>query len=119
MARVRQPSLAASYPLLPDPLSYIEGDRFWPFLTKTEKRSRSENFGVPMRSMTAAAVPFARSGFDVLLDFSIPPEFLTTARKILKEIPLDYIVLVAERRCMCCPRSRPHRGRHHRLRALS
>jgi hypothetical protein len=46
-----------------------------------------------MRAMTAAAIPFARSGYDVLIDFSVPPEFLVTARKILKEIPLDYIVL--------------------------
>ena len=43
--------------------------------------------------MTAAAVPFARSGFDVLLDFSIPPDFLPIARKILKEIPLDFVAL--------------------------
>ena len=78
---------------LPEPLSYIEGDTFWSFIAKAEKRSRIENFPVIMRAMTAAALPFARSGFDVLIDFSIPPEFLATARKILKEVALDYVVL--------------------------
>jgi len=81
-------------PLLPGPLAYLEGDAFWSFIAKSEARSRRENFPVIMRAMTAAAVPFARSGFDVLLDFSIPPEFLPTARKILKEIPLDFVVLL-------------------------
>jgi len=46
-----------------------------------------------MRAMTASAIPFARSGFDVVLDFSIPPQFLSVARKILKEVPLKYVVL--------------------------
>jgi chloramphenicol 3-O-phosphotransferase len=80
-------------PLLPGAWAYLEGDTFWSFIAKPEKRSRRENFHVIMRSMTAAAVPFARSGFDVLLDFSIPPDFLPTARKILKEIPLDFVSL--------------------------
>jgi hypothetical protein len=43
--------------------------------------------------MTAAAVPFARSGFRVLIDFSIPPTYVDTARKILKEVPFDFVVL--------------------------
>ncbi len=47
-----------------------------------------------MRAMTAAALPLARSGYEVILDFSIPPQFLETARKILKEVPLNYIVLL-------------------------
>ena len=46
-------------------------------------------FVVIMRAMTAAAIPFARSGYEVLIDFSIPPQFLETARKILKEVPLN------------------------------
>lgn len=79
--------------LLPGPISYIEGDTFWSFLAKAEGRDRRETFPVIMRAMTAAALPFARSGFDVLIDFSIPPEFLPTARKILQEVALDYVVL--------------------------
>ena len=35
----------------------------------------------------------ARAGYDVLLDFSFPPQFRDTARKILKEIPLEYILI--------------------------
>jgi hypothetical protein len=52
-----------------------------------------ENFSVLVRSMTAAAIPFARSGFRVLIDFSIPPAYIDTARKILKEVPFDFVVL--------------------------
>ncbi|HEV2420868.1 MAG TPA: hypothetical protein VGS59_04080 [Candidatus Acidoferrales bacterium] len=78
---------------LPGPVSYIEGDTFWSFIAKGERRDRREAFPVITRAMTAAGLPFARSGFDVLIDFSIPPEFLPTARKILKEVTLDFVVL--------------------------
>ncbi|MGB9145125.1 MAG: hypothetical protein WCC14_04840 [Acidobacteriaceae bacterium] len=46
-----------------------------------------------MRSMTAAAVPLARGRYEVLLDFSFPLDFLETARRVLKEIPLDLVIL--------------------------
>jgi chloramphenicol 3-O-phosphotransferase len=75
------------------PLTYIEGDRFWPFLARRKEGDRREDFRVLMRSMTAAALPFARSGYDVLLDFSFPPAFLKTARAIIKEVPLDFVLL--------------------------
>ena len=83
----------ALLPLLPAPLSYIEGDRFWSFISKEGERGLRDNFPVLVRSMTAAAVPFARSGFRVLIDFSIPPPFVDTARKILKEVPFDFVLL--------------------------
>jgi adenylate kinase family enzyme len=79
--------------LLPAPVSYIEGDTFWSFVARAHSGDRREVFQVIMRAMTAAAIPFARSGYQVILDFSIPPQFLETARKILKEVPLNYIVL--------------------------
>jgi len=79
--------------LLPGPVSYIEGDTFWSFIAKPHSRDRREVFHVIMRAMTAAAIPFARSGYEVLIDFSIPPHFLATARKILKEVPLNYVAL--------------------------
>ena len=75
--------------LLPAPVSYIEGDTFWSFVAKAHSRDRREVLQVIMRAMTAAAIPFARSGYEVLIDFSIPPQFLETARKILKEVPLN------------------------------
>lgn len=80
-------------PLLPEPACYIEGDTFWSFVARPGTREKRENFRVIMRAMTAACIPFARSGFAVLLDFSIPPDFLPTARAILKEVPFDYVVL--------------------------
>jgi len=83
----------ALLPLLPAPLSYIEGDTFWSFVTKAGDHGLRDNFPVLVRSMTAAALPFARSGFRVLIDFSIPPAFVDTARKILKEIPFDFVLL--------------------------
>jgi adenylylsulfate kinase-like enzyme len=79
--------------LLPPPVSYIEGDTFWSFVAKSHSPDRREVGHVIMRAMTAAAIPFARSGYEVLIDFSIPPQFLGTARKIVKEVPLNYIVL--------------------------
>ena len=79
--------------LLPAPLCYVEGDTFWPIIRKAGERGPRDNFPVLVRSMTAAAVPFARSGFRVLIDFSIPPAFVDTARKILKEVPFDFVLL--------------------------
>ncbi len=83
----------ALLPLLPAPLSYIEGDNFWTFIRKGGECGLLEHFPVLVRSMTAAAVPFARSGFHVVIDFSIPPTFVETARKILKEVPFDFVLL--------------------------
>ena len=79
--------------LLPAPLSYIEGDIFWSFIRKGGESGARDDFPVLMRSMTAAAVPLARSGFCVVIDFSIPPAFVQTARKILKEVPFDFVLL--------------------------
>lgn len=79
--------------LLPAPVSRIEGDTFWSFVASAHSTDRREVFQVITRAMTAAAVPFARSGYEVLIDFSIPPQFLETARKILKGLPCNYILL--------------------------
>lgn len=83
----------ALLPLLPAPLSYIEGDTFWSFINKPGEHGAHDSFPVLVRSMTAAALPLARSGFRVLIDFSIPPTFVDTARKILKEVPFDFVLL--------------------------
>ncbi len=80
-------------PLLTAPVVYIEGDAFWSFIANPGDRGRRETFPVVVRSMTAAAIPFARSGFRVLIDFSIPPAYIDTAHKILKEVPFDFILL--------------------------
>ena len=62
--------------LWPAPLAYIEGDQFWPFLVKRAEGDRREDFRVIMRAMTSAAGSLARTGYDVLLDFSVPPPFV-------------------------------------------
>jgi adenylylsulfate kinase-like enzyme len=80
--------------LLPAPAAYIEGDTFWSFIAKPHSDDRREVFHVIMRAMAAASIPLARSGYHVLLDFSIPPQFLVTARKIIKEVPLNFVALV-------------------------
>ena len=67
------------------PLAYIEGDQFWPFLVKRAEGDRREDFRVIMRAMTSAAGSLARTGYDVLLDFSIPPAFVPGAQKILRD----------------------------------
>jgi hypothetical protein len=77
----------------PAPLCYIEGGTLWPLFAKPDAKPRRERFRLLMRSVTAAAVPLARSGYEVVLDFSFPLDFLDTARKILKEIPLDLVML--------------------------
>jgi chloramphenicol 3-O-phosphotransferase len=77
----------------PAPLAYIEGDAFWPVFIKPDAKPRQERFRVLMRSITAAAIPLARSGYEVLLDFSFPVDFLDTARKILKEVPMDFVMV--------------------------
>lgn len=79
--------------LLPAPLSYIEGDTFWRFIRKEAEHELRDTFPVLVRSMTAAAIPLARSGFQVLIDFSIPPAFVNMAPKILKEVPFDFVLL--------------------------
>ena len=77
----------------PPPLCYLEGDTFWSLFAKPDEKPQRERFRLLMRSVTAAAIPLARGGYEVLLDFSFPLNFLDTARKILKEIPLDFVVL--------------------------
>jgi len=77
----------------PGPLCYIEGDALWPVFVKPDAQPIQVRFRLLMRSITAAAIPLARGGYEVLLDFSFPVDFLETARRILKEIPFDFVVL--------------------------
>ena len=75
---------------------YIEGDEFWFFIVKSgEGQSRHKNFRTIMAAMVAAAIPYAMAGYQVIVDFSVPPWFLETARKIVqkREIPLHFVVL--------------------------
>jgi adenylate kinase family enzyme len=87
------PALVAA---LKGPVGCIEGDVFWSFIARTPpKHSRQQSFRMIMGSMMAAALPFARHGFDAILDFSIPPWWLDTAKAIAaaREVPLHYVAL--------------------------
>jgi adenylate kinase family enzyme len=78
------------------PAVYIEGDKFWFFIAKGHAlQSDKKDFKTIMVSMTVAAVPYATAGYEVILDFSMPPWFLDTAERLakIKEVPLDYVVL--------------------------
>jgi predicted kinase len=80
----------------PGPTANIEGDKFWFFIAKgADGLGRQKNFRTIMSAMTAAAIPYAMAGYEVILDFSIPPWFLDTVRKIAKvrEVPLDFVVI--------------------------
>jgi predicted kinase len=82
--------------LLDGPVSYIEGDTFWSFIAKDADRFGTiQNFKMVMRSMTVAVMPFCRVGYQVVLDFSIPPWYMEVILEILKRrnIPVDYVVL--------------------------
>ena len=45
--------------------------------------------------MRVAALPYALYGYEVILDFSIPPWFLETAQRVVKwkDLDLDYVML--------------------------
>ena len=97
--------------LSPAPIAYIEGDAFWSFIAKGAKsRPIEKNFKMIMTAMTGAALPYALYGYEVILDFSIPPWFLETAQKIVKsrEVPLAYVVLrPSETVCVARAAARP------------
>ena len=77
-----------------EPVIYIEGDTFWTFIAKGAEGSRQKNFKMTMTAMTAAALPYALYGYDVILDFSIPPWFIETAHKVIRnKVPVHYVVL--------------------------
>lgn len=91
-----------------NPLVYIEGDKFWFFIVKGfERRGRSGNFRTVMASMIAASIPYANSGYEVIIDFSIPPWFLPAAIKITgkRDLSLDYVVIRPSRQ-VCANRAK-------------
>jgi len=81
--------------LLTGEVVLIEGDVFWSFYAKGAHGPTHKRFRTIMSAMTVASVPFAAGGSHVILDFSIPPWFLDTVRKIAatREVALDYVVL--------------------------
>jgi predicted ABC-type ATPase len=76
-------------------LVYMEGDEFWKFIVDDDKYGPQENFKASMRAMLSASASYAHSGYDVLLDFSIPPWYITKALEIFKKrnVPLNYVII--------------------------
>lgn len=96
--------------LLTDDVVLIEGDVFWSFFVNGAPGPTHKRFRTIMSAMTAAALPYATNGSRVILDFSIPPWFLDTVRKIaaMREVPLDYVVLrPSEAVCAARAKARP------------
>ena len=59
---------------VPGPSSPHRGRYFWFFIVRSgADHSRVKGFRMVMRAMTAAAAQYARDGYEVILDFSIPP----------------------------------------------
>src|SRR5579862_9887080 len=62
------------------PTVLVEGDVFWTCIAKGHPgRPRQQGFQTLMRAMIRAAAAFAAEDFQVILDFTIPPWFLSAA----------------------------------------
>src|ERR1700740_2240177 len=82
--------------LSPGQVACIEGDKFWFFFAKGwEHTEVAKNFRTLMASITAAAIPYARAGYEVIVDFSVPPWFLATAYRMAsaRGLALHYVVM--------------------------
>ena len=78
----------------PGAVAHIEGDAFWSFIAKPVRGEPEEQaFKMIMRAMTASARHYARDGYEVILDFSIPPWYLDAIRALLVGKPFDYVVV--------------------------
>ncbi len=80
------------------PIAYLEGDTFWSFIAKSKafedkNEGRRQNARIVIRAMMAAAVRYARGGYETVLDFTIGPWHLKAMHAALKETPLDYVIL--------------------------
>jgi len=95
------------------PVACIEGDMFWSFIAKNGGGSSNRNFKMIMSSMVAAAMPLALYGNEVIVDFSIPPWFLETAIKMIKnrDITLHYVVLRPPEKVCAARAATRHEGK--------
>ncbi len=97
--------------ILPGPVACIEGDKFWSFFAKGYNTvDEHQNFKTIMISMTTAALAYVRAGYQVIIDFSVPPWFLPTVFKIVNDrnICLDYVTIrPSEKVCALRAAQRP------------
>ena len=98
-------------PLLPGTVACIEGDKFWSFFAKGyEMMEEHKNFRTIMISMTTASLAYVRAGYQVIIDFSVPPWFLPAVFKIVNDrnIALDYVIIrPSEKVCALRAAQRP------------
>jgi len=82
--------------LAPGPTVLIEGDAYWFLIRKADAaQSPPRRFRMVMRAMTAAAAQYARDGYEVILDFSIPPWFLDALKPLAAraEVALHFVAV--------------------------
>jgi len=82
--------------LSPGPTVCMEGDAFWFFIRRSSAdHTRPKSFQMVMRAMTAAATQYARDGYEVILDFSIPPWFLRALKPMAERtgVGLHFVVV--------------------------
>lgn len=76
---------------------HIEGDAFWPFFAKDgpkpDTRQAQRRMITVVQAMVSAARPFARDGYETIVDFSIGPWFLPAVLPYLKTLPANLVVL--------------------------
>ena len=75
------------------PLAYIEGDDFWRYLVKPRPGGPRTNIQAIMRAMFRSAAAIAGDGYGVILDFSIPPDFLERAAARASDTPVHLVVI--------------------------
>ena len=79
------------------PMAYVEGDLFHRFIARRKpKTSRMHTSKIKIASMIAAAIPFVRDGYRVLVDFSIGSWILDTVTAVSKNTPVHYINICPE-----------------------
>jgi predicted kinase len=75
---------------------HIEGDLFWHFIAKGAAmgpKARKKTSRIVIKAMMLAALPYARGGYQVVVDFSIGPWSLDLFRAWLKDTPFHYVIL--------------------------
>jgi predicted kinase len=87
---------------------HLVGDEFMRFIRKgfiaPHLPDSHQQNGVLMRSVVGAALPFAREGYEVLIDFVVGPWFVSAFREAVGDAPLDYVVLRASEQ-VCAQRA--------------
>lgn len=82
-------------------VAYLEGDAFWPFIIReSPSQSPHKRFIMTMRAMLAAARHYHRDDYNVVVDFSIPLDFLDAVKRLLLGEPFHFAILLpTEARC--------------------